>query len=214
MAKGNSKLKCRPGSVPARVCCIFAPLAGIGSISICSKRSQVRLRRHYWRVWWSYSRLWFDISCPLRIKRHGALCNVLLHNLMMDNAGVRREQTCSAQSNSRPGDIYHPDFLHGKLDVSVRNSFHLAYTVKSAVQPGSAAEAGEIEKDSRHDSDVSSCGGLFYPLVIETFGIWSPQSLETLKIIARKCSIMSSISISEATSNLHELRQYDFGNIT
>ena len=125
---------------------------------------------------------------------------------MMDNAGVRREQTCSAQSNSRPGDIYHPDFLHGKpayFEVSVRNSFHLAYTVKSAIQPGSAAEAGEIEKDSRHDSDVSSCGG--YPLVIETFGIWSPQSLETLKIIARKCSIMSSISISKATSNLHEL---------
>ena len=68
---------------------------------------------------------------------------------------------------SRPGDIYHPDFLHGKpayFDVSVRNSFHLAYTVKSAVQPGSAAEAGEIEKDSRHDSDVSSCGGQFCSL--------------------------------------------------
>ena len=147
-------------------------------------------------------------SGPLRIKRHDVLCNMLFHSLMMDNAGVRREQTCSAQSNSRPGDIYHPDFLHGKpayFDVSVRNSFHLAYTVKSAVQPGSAAEAGEIEKNSRHDSDVSSCGGLFYPFVIETFGIWSPQSLETLKIISRKCSIMSSISISKATSNLHEL---------
>ena len=115
---------------------------------------------------------------------------------MMNNAGVRREQTCSAQSNSRPGDIYHPDFLHGKptyFDVSVRISLHLAYTVKSAVQPGSAAGAGEIEKDSRHDSDVSSCGGLFYPLVIKSFGIWSPQSLESLKIITRKCSIMNSI---------------------
>ena len=62
---------------------------------------------------------------------------------MMDNAGVRREQTCSAQSNSRPGDIYHADFLHGKptYDVLVRNSFHLAYIVKLAVQPGSAAES-------------------------------------------------------------------------
>ena len=127
---------------------------------------------------------------------------------MMDNVGVRLEQPCSAQSNSRPGDICHPDFLHGKpayFDVSVRYSFHLAYTVKSAVQPGSASEASEIEKDSRNDSDVSSCGGLFYPLVTEAFGIWLPQSLETLKIIARKCSIMSSISISKATSNLHEL---------
>ena len=73
----------------------------------------------------------------------------------MDNAGTHREQACSAQSNSRPGDICHPDFLHGKLlyfDISARTYFHLAYTVKSAVQPGVAAEAGEMEKDCRHIS--------------------------------------------------------------
>jgi len=42
----------------------------------------------------------------------------------MDNKGAVREQHCG-ESNNRPGDIYHPDFMLGKpayFDVSVQNS--------------------------------------------------------------------------------------------
>ena len=98
------------------------------------------------------------------------------------DVGTHHEQACSAQSKDRPGDIYHPDFLHEKpayFDVLVRNSFHLVYAVTSAVEPSSATETGEMERDSLHDSDVSSCGGLFYPLALRLLEflplrVWKP----------------------------------------
>ena len=59
-----------------------------------------------------------------------------------------------------------------------------------------AAHAGVIEKDDRHDSMMTLSGGLFYPIVVETFGTWSPYSLEVIRTIARKVSLVSSLSIS------------------
>ena len=56
----------------------------------------------------------------------------------------------------------------------------------------------QVQNCAIQSSPVQSPGFTVTPflllIVIETFGIWSPQSLETLKIIGRKCSIMSSIS--------------------
>ena len=57
------------------------------------------------------------VSCndgPLRIKRHGALCKVIYHALLTEKH-AKREQRCSGYDNSRPGDIFDPDFLLGRL---------------------------------------------------------------------------------------------------
>ena len=62
----------------------------------------------------------------------------------------------------------------------------------------------KIEKDDRHDSMVTLSGGLLYPIVVETFGTWSPYSLEVIKTIARKMSLVSSLSISKIVCNIHE----------
>ena len=68
------------------------------------------------------------LSCgtgPLRSKRHDALCDVLHHTLLIDNSSCRREQRCLSDDNSRPGDLYHPDFHLGRpayFDITVRNS--------------------------------------------------------------------------------------------
>ena len=51
---------------------------------------------------------------------------------------------------------------------------------------------------------VTLSGGLFYPIVVETFGTWSPYSLEVIKTIARKMSLVSSLSISKIVCNIHE----------
>ena len=47
------------------------------------------------------------------LKRHNALCNIMWHALLSDDKSCRREQNCSANHQSHPGDIYHPDFLNG-----------------------------------------------------------------------------------------------------
>ena len=110
----------------------------------------------------------------LRIKRHDAVCDVIYHCLLEENAGTRREQGCSTLSFDRPGDVYHPDFSQGKpayFDVSVRNSFGPSHIINAASKAGVAAEAGECEKDLRHDENVAAAGGIFYPLIVETYGV-------------------------------------------
>ena len=47
------------------------------------------------------------------MKRHNALCDIMWHALLSDSKSSRREQNGSANHQSRPGDIYHPDFLNG-----------------------------------------------------------------------------------------------------
>ena len=51
---------------------------------------------------------------------------------------------------------------------------------------------------------MTRAGSTFYPLVLETLGLWSPQSLETIKIIAKRAALHSSITFSQSVSNLHE----------
>ena len=53
-------------------------------------------------------------SGNLRIKCHDALCDIVFHTLLEDDSGTRREQHCGGYGNSRPGDVYHPDFLLGR----------------------------------------------------------------------------------------------------
>ena len=145
---------------------------------------------------------------PLRIKRHDALCEVIFHNLLIDSPGVLREQHCSFSKGDRPGDVYHLDFVHGKpafFYVSVRNSFTETFVNNCSFQAGAAAETGEMAKDLRHDANVTASGGVFYPLVVESFGTWSVHSLEVLKTIARKTSLSQTLTISRAVCNLHEL---------
>ena len=62
-----------------------------------------------------------------------------------------------------------------------------------------------MAKDLRHDANVTASGGVFYPLVVESFGTWSVRSLEVLKTIAKKTSLSQTLTISRAVCNLHEL---------
>ena len=146
-------------------------------------------------------------SGPLRLKRHNALCDILYRYLLVDNAGSRREQCFSSESNDRPGDVFHPDFLQGKaafFDISVRNSFTNHFINSCSTKAGAAAEAGEVQKDLRYDSDVTSAGASFYPMIVETYGTWSTYSLEIIKVIARKTSVLNKLPVSRIVCNIHE----------
>ena len=61
-----------------------------------------------------------------------------------------------------------------------------------------------MEKDIKHNQDVVSSGGLFYPLIVETLGMWSAHSLHILKIIAMRTTLKNNISISQSVTNLHQ----------
>ena len=99
---------------------------------------------------------------PLRTKRHDALRDIIWHALLTDNSEVKREQRCSSHNHHRPGDIYHPDFLDGKpgfFDIKVRSSLQSRHVISAANSAGAAAQAGELEKDDRHEENVIAASG-------------------------------------------------------
>ena len=56
----------------------------------------------------------------------------------------------------------------------------------------------------KHDNDVSQAGLQFSPLAVETLGLWSPQSLETLKVIAKRAAYHRNITTSQSVCQLHK----------
>ena len=151
----------------------------------------------------SYSRTESDTKW--RIRRHDALCTILWHALSQDNPDVRREQRCSGNSQSRPGDIYHPDYTDGKptfFDVSVRNTLQASTINHASTTAGFASAEGELQKDNKHKEEVERSGAAFIPLVVETLGLWSSFAKTTLKNIAARTTVRNGLSRSTAYQNL------------
>ena len=59
------------------------------------------------------------------------------------------------------------DYIPTYFDISVRNSLQPSYMVQAAARTG--IEAGELEKDIRHNSLVSA-SSVLHPLVV---GLWT-----------------------------------------
>ena len=119
---------------------------------------------------------------PYRIRRHNALRDIIYHALKQDNQNVKLEQSAGGSSNTRPGDVYHPDFDNGKpsfFDVSVCNTLQPGKISTAAVNAGAIVGQGEISKDNKHLPAIEAIGGTFYPLVVETMGLWTPFALNT-----------------------------------
>ena len=68
-------------------------------------------------------------------------------------------------------------------------------------QTSTASLASKVEKDEHHKEDIVSLGGLFFPLVVEILGHWTPSSLP-LKTIPSKTISCSTTSLSKAFNNL------------
>ena len=142
---------------------------------------------------------------PMRIRRHDALVYIVCHALSQSHSGVLKEQRVSNEDNSRPGDVYHPDFQHGRpayFDVSVRSTTQPSHISFSSSCAGVAAAAGELAKDQRHQDAVEEVGCDFVPLVVETFGFWSPFALQTLRTIAERTTARSGASTKQAHKHL------------
>ena len=113
---------------------------------------------------------------PMRICHHDSLVDTVCHALSQNHSGVLKEQRVSCESHLRPGDEYHSDYQCGHpvyFDLSVRSTTQPSF-ISSA---GVAAAAGELAKDQRYQDVVEGTGCDFIPLVVETFGVWSPFAL-------------------------------------
>ena len=110
---------------------------------------------------------------PMRIRCHNTLVKIIYNALSQDHPGVFKEQR-ALHDDLWPGDIFHPEFEHGRsayFDVSVCNT----------IQP---------------------VGSDFVPLVVECFGVWTPFALKMLKVIADHTTSRSGVPSKLARKNL------------
>ena len=63
-----------------------------------------------------------------------------------------------------------------------------------------------------YKQEVTAAGGIFFPLVVETIGLQSPNSLKVLKSIALKASSLSGIPCRQAINNLLQQLSVRFGH--
>ena len=123
--------------------------------------------------------------------------------LKQDNPNIHQEQSIHTESHQRPGDVLHPDFKDGKptyFDVSVVNPLQPGNINDSSHNAGAAAANREAEKDQKFFDSVAGMGGVFIPLVVETYGRWTPFACSTLKVIAP--SIMVCLKALPFTTSL------------
>ncbi len=144
---------------------------------------------------------------PLRIRQHDSLRDVIWHALLQDDSNSRREQRISGDSQDRPGDILHPNFVDGRatfFDVSVTSTLQPGNLNRALSNAGVAAREAEMRKDAKYEEHVHRHGRRFVPFVVESLGLWSPFTTITLRAIAERTTLKNSLESKAAFSNLSE----------
>ena len=73
----------------------------------------------------------------------------------------------------------------------------------------------EISKDNKHHSTVKTAGGSFFPLVVETLGLWTPFTIKTLRTIATRASLYKKLAFKNLIGQLSvKLWAYNFISMT
>ena len=125
------------------------------------------------------------------IHRHHALANVVASTGVSAHHQPRRE--AAVVSGSRPADVLFPHWHLGKplaLDFAVTHPQQPSNRQLAGVAtPGSwATEYAKTHKEAGARA-CAAVGIDFAPMVVETFGAWSPQALDVLKALAHQYSI-------------------------
>ena len=61
-----------------------------------------------------------------------------------------------------------------------------------------------MEKDAQHKNLVEAARGVFFPLVVDNFGVWAPSSIEVLCSIIRSSMVHNGLSVNTAFHHLME----------
>ena len=138
----------------------------------------------------------------MRICRHDALVNIVYNALAQDHPGVLKERRASYDDGLRPGDVFHQHGCPAYFDISVCSTTQPSLISSSASCAGVAAAAGEVAKDEKHLAAVEKVGSDFIPLVVETFGVWTPFALKALCTIADLTTPCSGVPRRVARRNL------------
>ena len=85
-------------------------------------------------------------------------------SVLKDYPGVFKERHTSCDDGLHPGDVFHPNFQHGRpayFDISIHSTTQSTFISFSASCTGVAAAAKEVVKDENHLAAVEKMGSDF-----------------------------------------------------
>ncbi|KAL5479809.1 hypothetical protein EMCRGX_G023389 [Ephydatia muelleri] len=109
-------------------------------------------------------------------------------------------------SHSRPADVLISNWVLGKTaacDISVTSPLNSNIMSEAGVTAGAAAQATELRKHEANDVKCSELGWLCIPLVVESYGAWGKEAMESFSSLASRLAITSSRPKSAVLSELY-----------
>ena len=147
--------------------------------------------------------------------RHNKLHDVLAESCRRAHLGVQVEMGNNLTNhNTRPADLLVPNWVLGKaaaFDLSVTSLLNPTTVLEASVTTGVAALTTELRKHSSNDTKCKELDWVCVPLVVESYGAWGKEALESISQLASRlatCSSKTSMVLTELYGrlNLHLVR--------
>ena len=141
--------------------------------------------------------------------RHNKLRDILAETCRRAHLSVQVEAGCNLtpdHSHSRPADVLISNWVLGKTaacDLSVTSPLNSNIMSEAGVTAGAAAQATELRKHEANDVKCSELGWLCIPLVVESYGAWGKEAMESFSSLASRLAITSSRPKSAVLSELY-----------
>eukprot|EP00731_Ephydatia_muelleri_P001670 Em0001g1670a len=140
---------------------------------------------------------------------HNKLRDILAETCRRAHLSVQVEAGCNPtpdHSHSRPADVLISNWVLGKTaacDLSVTSPLNSNIMSEAGVTAGAAAQATELRKHEANDVKCSELGWLCIPLVVESYGAWGKEVMESFSSLASRLAITSSRPKSAVLSELY-----------
>ena len=141
-----------------------------------------------------------------RIHRHDTIRDAIFESARHAGLSPLKEARVVANSLSRPGDIYLPNW-RGKqtaFDVAVTSPLSQTALPHSHKKPGAALALMKSHKLSKHARPCQVNGVAFVPLVVETLGGWDNDAIFHLRAIAKQSASRSPIQAESVSRQLFQ----------
>ena len=143
-----------------------------------------------------------------RIHRHNSLRDSLFCAAQSAALAPRKEvPSLIPGTSSCPADIYLPNWCRGRpaaLDVTMISTMQSLTLAGATSTQGHALKVGEERKMAAHNEAFRSVGVVFIPLVVESLGGWSEETVHNIFKIGHLLGLRTGAPPSVSTHHLFQ----------
>ena len=143
------------------------------------------------------------------VSHHNTLCDVLVESCWRAHLGVQVEMGSTVTPNhghTHPVDLLVPKWIVGTpaaFDLLVTSPLNPTISLEVSVTTGAAAWTTEQRKPCSNDAKCDKLAWVYLPLVMESYGAWGKEALESISQLASRLATCSSKGKSVVLTELY-----------